>query len=287
MANKKIAGVVVLYNPQPEVYEHIKSYINEVDRLFVIDNSEVVNEGVIFRIKTFSNIIYLPQNENTGIAYALNLATRLAIEEGYEYILTMDQDSETPPFMVSNLLECFSRDPAIAIVTPFHHIPYGKESNNYDGKCHRILTTMTSGNLVKLEILKEVGWFDEKLFIDYVDHEFCLRLNKAGYKVYICSKAILKHNLGNINENPFFYKKVFPTNYDSLRHYYQTRNRFIVYKRFKHLYPDFEKMDKKNFRRGLLKVILYERKKIEKLRFAILGYIHFKKNIYGKYKIND
>ena len=280
MANKNIAGVVVLYNPQPEVYKHIKSYINEVDRLFVIDNSRIVNEEVIFKIKTFSNITYLPQNENTGIAYALNLATRLAIEEGYEYILTMDQDSEAPPFIVSNLLECFSRDPAIAIVTPFHHTPYRKESNNTDGKCHRILTTMTSGNLVKLEILKKVGWFEEKLFIDCVDHEFCLRLNKAGYKVYICPKVILKHQLGNINEKPFFYKKVFPTNHDPLRHYYQTRNRFFIYKKFKHLYPYFVKMDKKDFRRGFIKVILYERKKISKIKFTTLGYIHFKKNIF-------
>ena len=39
----KLAGVVVLYNPDQKVIQNITSYINEVDVLYLVDNSSKDN----------------------------------------------------------------------------------------------------------------------------------------------------------------------------------------------------------------------------------------------------
>ena len=41
----KIAGVVVLYNPDDNVRTNIDSYINELDILYVVDNSPIPNDN--------------------------------------------------------------------------------------------------------------------------------------------------------------------------------------------------------------------------------------------------
>ena len=42
-----LAGVIVLYNPNEAVLTSINSYINEINKLYVVDNSENVNVKVI------------------------------------------------------------------------------------------------------------------------------------------------------------------------------------------------------------------------------------------------
>jgi rhamnosyltransferase len=39
------------------------------------------------------NVLYYPNYQNFGIAKALNIGCQKALDEGYEWVLTMDQDS--------------------------------------------------------------------------------------------------------------------------------------------------------------------------------------------------
>ncbi|MDP2364394.1 MAG: glycosyltransferase family 2 protein [Ignavibacteria bacterium] len=280
-----VASVVILYNPEISVLDNLNSYLNQVDKLFVVDNSDDINISLIDKIKCLSNVEYIWNKTNLGIAAALNIGIKKASDEGYEYLLTMDQDSEAPPNMVSNLLECFTQDPKIALVSPLLHHPIGRNINYKPTKlCEQVLFVWTSGNLLKLNILKITDGFKEDLFIDYVDHEFCLRLNKMGFKIYTCYKTILKHNLGKINEINLFFRKVYPTNHSALRLYYRTRNRFYVKKVYKNIAPEFFRQTSLDFWMCYIKVILFEKDKLKKLKMILIGYIDFRRNKFGKYK---
>ena len=46
----KICGVVVLYNPDDDINNKIKSYINIIDKLFVVDNSNQDNSNILKNI---------------------------------------------------------------------------------------------------------------------------------------------------------------------------------------------------------------------------------------------
>ena len=47
----KIAGVTVIYNPDNKVIKNICTYVNLLEELFVIDNSESMDYDIINDIK--------------------------------------------------------------------------------------------------------------------------------------------------------------------------------------------------------------------------------------------
>ena len=95
MNNLKLAATVILYNPEDEIYINIESYINYVDILYIIDNSTHHNNNLVKRLnKNFTNIKYINNNANLGIATALNIGCKEALDEKFNWILTMDQDSK-------------------------------------------------------------------------------------------------------------------------------------------------------------------------------------------------
>jgi rhamnosyltransferase len=283
--NVNIAAVVVLYNPDSDVLDNINTYLNQVDKLFIIDNSDKSNAALINQNLYLSKIEYLHNKTNLGVATALNLAANKAIDQGFEYLLTMDQDSKAPPSMVSKLLDCFLIDSKIAIVSPNLQSPEGRNLI-YESIAPymQVFTAWTSGNLVDLKIYNISGGYRADFFIDYVDHEFCLRLNKMGYKIYTCYKTTLKHKLGRIEEKNLFFKKAYTTNHSALRLYYRTRNRFVVKNIYKKIFPDFFKQDDKTFRKIIIKVLLFENDKMKKLKYILRGYHDYRKNIFGKYE---
>ena len=88
----KLAGVVVWYNPSDKDVKNIQSYIDELDKLYIFDNSEKKDNKN--KVPTSKKIEYISQHENLGIATALNITANKALGEGYLYLLTMDQDSK-------------------------------------------------------------------------------------------------------------------------------------------------------------------------------------------------
>ena len=282
----KVAAVVVMYNPEINVLNNLNTYINQIDKLFVVDNSDDNNSTLLEKLQDLSKIEYISNKNNIGIAAALNIGANKAIEEGFDYLLTMDQDSEASPSLVPTLLEGFSIDSKVALVSPVVYHRKGKNVINKQEKSfEQVYTAWTSGNLLDLNIFKYTGGFKEELFIDYVDHEFCLRLNKMGFKIYICNKTFLKHNLGKIKEINLIFRKVYPTNHSAIRLYYRARNRFYVKKIYKKLFPDFFKQDNKDFWKTAIKIILFEKSRMKKIRFMLKGYNDFRKNIFGKYSV--
>lgn len=50
--------------------------------------------------------------------------------------------------------------------------------------------------MVKREVFEELGGFDEKFFFYYEDTDFCLRIKKAGYKIFWLPRARIIHQRG-------------------------------------------------------------------------------------------
>lgn len=94
--------------------------------------------------------------------------------------------------------------------------------------CQTVDFLITSGSLIALNTFESVGLFDESLFIDNVDIEWCLRAAKQGYFCAGVSSAILMHHLGESVVN-LFGRSVHT--HKPLRLYYRFRNSLLLYKR--------------------------------------------------------
>jgi rhamnosyltransferase len=277
------SGVVVLYHPESkEVIENIKSYIDNLDSLLIIDNSDKKSTEVQQFFRHHENVHYEFLGENKGIAFALNKGIEFARKNKAKWLLTMDQDSK---FFAGDFLRFKTRvESAIktyqdgVIFSPLHKVPY---LDNRSGIV-KVNTVMTSGNLINMELIDEIGRFDEKLFIDSVDHEICLRINKKGYSVYRIYDIELEHNLGFIETKKFLGKQYYVTHHNALRRYYITRNSLSVARRNSTNNLSFLKYFVQSTFTALLVITLFEKDKMAKLRSIKEGIQDFMQNKYGK-----
>ena len=115
----KIAAVVVLYNPDSVVMGNLNSYINQVDKLYAVDNSENINSMLVEKIKCIKDAEYISNAKNLGIAAALNIGAKKAIEEGFEFLLTMDQDSRISENFADEMIKILEKNKNIGILAPF------------------------------------------------------------------------------------------------------------------------------------------------------------------------
>jgi len=276
---KNIAGVVILYNPGNNVIENINSYMNQINHLFIFDNSK---DSVVFvrdSFRKYNKVEYIFNGGNLGVALCLNKAAQIATNRGYSYLLTMDQDSKAASDMIENMLVAVSDIKDIGIISPFHVNKF--ETKQIPSEIfNEELVVQTSGNLLNLSIYQLIGHFKEEFFIDYVDTEYCLRLNKNGYKVIRVNNALIYHNEADISERIFFRKKIFPHNHAPVRLYFKTRNRFYLRDLYKKYFPDYFKYEFTLFRNMFIKIIIYEKNKLKKIGFALKGYTDYLKNIF-------
>lgn len=277
MKNRKIYGVVVLYNPNiSEVINNINSYIEELDKLYMIDNSEKENYIKLESyMKNKRNIEYIWLEENKGIAKALNLGKNKAINEDVNYFLTMDQDSSFKnnfSKMIEWIIKNENLIKEVAIISPTHSTKEKETQKKNEVEEKEII--MTSGNVLNLELIKKIGDFNEDFFIDEVDHEFCYRIREKGYKILCLNNIQLNHKLGDL-KNYYFFSI---TNHNYIRRYYITRNRLYMTKKF----PKVKRKYLFNIFFDFFKIIFFEDDKKRKIKYSILGIKDFYKNKKGK-----
>ncbi|WP_226064003.1 glycosyltransferase [Kaistella polysaccharea] len=274
-----IAAVTILYNPQPDVLQNIETYIEHVDKLYLIDNSDASNEQMLQRINAPEKVVYIFNNENLGIASALNIGCKTAIKDGFEWILTMDQDSKILT-LEKFFKDALDPDNKTALYYPTYIIngaPYQYQILENE----KPVVVMTSGNILNLEAYTAVSGFEDKLFIDYVDIDFCLKLKLNGYQLKELEGYKIAHELGKskLKQNLLF--KILLTNHPLIRRYYITRNKFYMLKTYKNITTFYDK-EKYSLLKELVKIILFEDEKVQKLKIMYTAYEDFKMNKFGK-----
>jgi rhamnosyltransferase len=250
-----VAGVVVLYNSPAGVIQNIASYVDQIDKLFVIDNSEQEDLSRNHLIKSsFENIHYEWNGGNKGVAFALNRGARLAIQSGYKFLLTMDDDSATPPLMIHNMLNFINTNETkpLGLLAP----NYTKDNDNEE-EFQSVLFTITSGNLLMLDVYLNIGGFRDDFFIDHIDNDYCLRLNRSNYLVIRMNRVNLTHKIGTRQKMLLFERKVMVHNRQRL--YYYTRNGLVLLKKWGLTYPSFLRHYIRYTLLNVLKIFLFRK----------------------------
>jgi len=279
-----LAAVVVLYNPEDTTYENICTYINEVDKLYLVDNSDIKNNKLIQRLLPYKNIIYIDNKNNLGIATALNIGYDFANKENYKWLLTMDQDSCFYNFEAYlNCIDNFSYQKDKTAIFTLNHSHIEQPTNN---DCHYISKdiVITSGNILNLELFQIHNIrFEDDFFIDMVDYDLSYKVKELGYQIVLFDTHYLKHSLGAIfkRKNLISRKVKEKIEHNPQRVYYMTRNSLYLAKRYKDI--GFIKTLNILFIHDITKIFLYEGQKIKKLKAKLVALFHFLIAKKGKY----
>lgn len=292
MNTQKIAAVIVTYNPDLRILKNVNAIKSQVQKVIIVDNSANEESYKILESISLQNehikIIY--NHDNIGIASAFNIGIK-SVESEFDWIVTLDQDSIADCNMVENMLNAWmglsstEREETLSLFPNFIDAKVmnldfldTEQPNKY------VDAEITSGNMIKIEAFKNIGYFDESLFIDMVDTDFCMRLFEKGIKMMKVKTAILYHSLGEAERVKKGFVSFNTTNHSPLRRYYMTRNRLYTWKKYSHLDSFTLKRDKKLFWKEFVKIILGEEQKREKMKMIFRGYMDYKKGVRGKFE---
>jgi rhamnosyltransferase len=289
-----VCAVVVTFHPDEAVLERLATMRSQSGMLLIVDNGS--DEQTLASLRGWServpDVELLPQGRNIGLACALNLGLDRALNRGFEYAVTYDQDSVPATDMVRGLLDCLREHPqpqSLAVIGPTivdRNAPI--ESYRWlaadprfplffervaveHGWRDDVTFVITSGSLMPLTVYRELGPLREDLFIDYVDHEYCLRARTAGYRILATGNARLLHALGDKREFRVGTYAVRPTFHGAERLYYIYRNRLPLLRRYGLLEPHWVVFDVLATTHNLLRVALFENERRRKLGAALQG----------------
>jgi rhamnosyltransferase len=290
-----VSSVIICFYPDiVKVNKLINIIEASVDQIIVINNGGLdanllANESGKVRVES--------RGENLGIATALNIGCDIAIKSGCRFIVSFDQDSTPEKSMIPNLVQeylvCESTGQKVAAVGPqlmdvrsglSVFIPFVKFTSYWYEEwvgegTQPVSQLITSGCLVNLSAWADGNKFNEELFIDFVDNNWCWRVVKKGYLVLGTNRARMAHEISDQikKANRYSLNKYGPT-----RRYFQSRN--AVH----HLiYEDLLLAQKFYVLKSLVvmfaSVLFFDKNRVQSFGQCIRGFVHGLMNILGPY----
>lgn len=267
----RYAAVAVLYEPDHKVIFNIMSYSRYLEKVYVIDNTEFMDTELVQKIKGLRNVQYIWNHGNLGLAVALNMGCQKAFSDGYPYVFTMDQDSVMQSGTVERMKAFMESSSDRTVVAPFV-IPYFDTVSPWNkkktDKSQVVNFAITSGMLVSKEAFEDVGGFDDKLFIECIDVDFCIKLKQKSWKIIKIENAVLYQRAGNSEPKKFLWKTVHPLFEAPYRGYYKFRNKkYLKNKYGKKIYQFTPRLYE-----AVVKTLLYEPNKMVRFHYYLKGY---------------
>lgn len=276
-------GVVILYHPDAvALIENIKTYINPLDTLLVYDNSESLNKELETAVCSISNkILFTHFGQNQGIAKRLNQAIEYAVHKGEKHLLMMDQDSSFKDGDI-NKYHGYISEIKLERVAQFG-VNCQPAFTSISNTPEKAISLITSGSVLAIDCIQEIGMFDENLFIDFVDTEFSHRITNKGYVNLQFTNILLNHSIGTRVEGRSLvtFKKSLRIIHSPIRVYYIIRNGLYLLFSLK----QSSQIQKKDIKRTMMVVkndFIYNPQLNKVYKYALLGVWDFLTKKMGK-----
>jgi GT2 family glycosyltransferase len=266
----KITMIIVLYKLTIEESKTVKSLkkalanqlvLGQNLELLLYDNSPEMQD---FDPDAFPNIkfTYIHDKRNLGIATAYNFAFNTAKENGSNWLLLFDHDTEVTEDYVKHFGTLQSFGPNVAAVVPIINYENTtispvmsntlrplQEEKPSAGFQRTPVMAINSGSLIRVEFLKAIDGFNNRFPLDYLDHWLFNEIYAKGYNVHVLNTS-LEHELSVMD-----YSRVSITRYQSI-----LDSEILFYKEYKRELLSTYKIQL--VKRLLKQVLLVKNKKI-------------------------
>ena len=227
-------------------------------KIILVDN-EYSEKSLIELKNKYNELIVFKEKNNLGFAGGNNIGIRYALENDYDYIMLLNNDTEVKENFILPLVERMEKNLFLAAVQPLI-LNFSNKSIiwNAGGKLNKFLgltSTRLNNNklnssivfddytdwisgcciLIKSEILTKVGLLDEKFFNYYEDVDWSLRMKNLGYDLGFVKESIIYHHGSSSSKN----KKNKEGVISSKIHYFNIRNHILLLKKHKNLFNFF------------------------------------------------
>ncbi len=222
MLQPSVAVILVNWNGYEYTVQCLQS-LRKLDysnfTVILVDNAST--DGSLQKIKQqFSDLVFIENRENTGFTGGNNTGMAYALEENYEYICLLNNDTEVETDFLKVLVAEIENDPGIGAVQPkirYNHnraviwnaggffrglwgTPVVRGENRVDrGQYEQssVVEWVTGCCiLVKASTVRECGPLNDRYFAYFEDVEWSFRIRKSGKRLVYLPKAIIYHEAG-------------------------------------------------------------------------------------------
>lgn len=224
------------------------------------DGSQASIRKSLIRLKKRLNwsFEFLENSQNLGFAAGNNVGIKHAVNHNADFVMVLNNDTLVHKDLLASLLDTMSRDKKAGLVSPkiyfakgfeFHKERYKKgdlgrviwyaggtiDWNNIYGSNRGVdevdvgqyddvvETDFATGAcmMIRVEVIKQVGMFDEKYFMYFEDADLSMRAKRKDWRVLYDPKAILWHKVSQSSGIG-----------SALNDYFITRNRLLFGARY-------------------------------------------------------
>ena len=220
MKEPKIAIIIINWNTFQLTFNCLKSleacsYNNK--SFFLVDNGSIDGSGDKIALE-FPEVNYIKNEKNEGFTGANNLALKAILEQDFDYVLLLNNDTEVKPNFLSLLEAKMNSDNKLAATQPLILNLKNRDTiwnaggsfNTFFGLTKTRLKGMifnpqlnieTSTQwitgcciLVKTSVVKQVGLLDNRFFAYFEDVDWSIRMTNLGYKLAVVPESIIYHH---------------------------------------------------------------------------------------------
>ncbi|MEI6666615.1 MAG: glycosyltransferase family 2 protein [Acidobacteriota bacterium] len=267
----RIAALVLAFGPDDATLRKmIVSLCQQVEHILIIDNGSGWSADALLASLSDderARITCLRLASNLGLGGGHNRGIAWARDRGFTHVLLLDHDSIPRPDMVRHLSTALARLQAahlkVSAVGPRRVDSYGGSMSGFvrlgwlklqQVFCdaaqpdHTLETDLliTSGALIPMDVLAEVGGMNEAFFIDHVDDEWIFRAKFRGYRSFGVCNALMEHSLGGGTLRFWLGRWRHVPIHSPERNYYVFRNSFVLFRMphatWRWVYNDLERL---------------------------------------------
>lgn len=285
----RYAITVICYNPDSNVPARIQMYSKIFSQVLVLDNSDT--NKYLHNMQFADNVLYYDMHGNQGMSQALNIAYKWGMEQKFDYLLTMDQDSNYSKDNIDNMISYIednaSSDVAIYVANFAKLYKDLKTDHLVPGKpvmekhsVREVSMCLTSGSFVNLKAIKKILPLED-YFIAVVDNFISTELINKGYRLLRVGNSYFEQEVGIPVGNTWFNRTFKIVHHTPVRYYYIFRNGDY--------YREKYRKNKKLLIRShigrlrlIFNILVAEENKIQKLKACLQGDRDYKKRVLGK-----
>ncbi|MCR2764235.1 glycosyltransferase [Microbacterium sp. zg.B48] len=262
---------IVTFNPEIALLSACIDHASSQSPAVVVFDNASANITEVRSICSSRGVGLIESPANNGIANALNSILQEALKRNLEFALLLDQDS----LLLPGSLEALERTASDSRIALAASSVADRNAGTVQTETRPVAYAITSGSLVSTSAWREIGGYDERLFIDFVDFDFCVRARADGYQIVRTGESVISHAIGAAD------RKRFGTiyNYSPFRLEHMAADMVYFARKHRHTPPDHKPRRSSRFgvalvlaRKAAL-ISLYETSKIRKVGALITGAI--------------
>lgn len=277
----RLCAIVVSYFPDARFAEYLRGIREQCDSVLIVDNGSTGPALDMLRGLRGGPVRLFETGRNAGLGAALNQGIAQAGALGYPWVVLFDQDS----LPLADMASCFAdilavhpqADRVALIGSRFidrnrppmpaqQPLPAGEPAWSERKR------VITSGMLLSLEAFGDIGPFREDFFIDTIDHEFCHRARRKGWRILLTAIPLLAHSVGHYRPHRLLGRVVWRSHHSALRCYFMARNPMIL-ARESRAYAKLLRGGYKALKNSLL-ILFFEEDKARKIGATLTGTLH-------------